>query len=244
VRSLKSHERSEIVDYVCGTDLDKEWLFPQKASMLKDFKSHMKIEKSVSIPEEGSGGWRGHAREALIGLLDELEGMEAPEAKARYESFSSVNEKVIQGIQMDLFGKRAGGTRGRELILERNSLEYISDRNKEAFLKWIQEEVRHRSAAEVDEPVTRDVKRLIRMPGSLHGKTAMRVIPMRREQLDSFEPLRDAFPSVFPDHLIKVTVNKPVDIVLKGERVHGQGTIEVPTYAAIFLVLRMKAAIA
>jgi len=244
VRCLKSHERSEIVDYVCGTDLDEDWLFPHRPSMLKEFKAVKKVEKAFSIPEEGSGGWRGHARDALEKLLDELESLEVPQVKERYSSLASKKEYNIQSLQLDLFGRREGGKRVRDLILENNSLEYISDKNKEMFLNWVREEVRHISAAEVDEPVTRDVKRLIRMPGSLHGKTAMRVIPLRRDQLDTFEPLRDAFPQVFPDHPIKVTVNKPVDIELKGERVHGQGTIEVPTYAAIFLVLRMKASIA
>ena len=101
-----------------------------------------------------------------------------------------------------------------------------------------------RSAAEVDEPVTRDVKRLIRMPGSLHGKTAMRVIPLHRDELNGFEPLRDAFPPLFPDHPIKVVVKNPVDITLRGKRIKGEGTIEVPTYAALFMILRMKASLA
>jgi DNA primase small subunit len=244
VLSLKSHERSEIVDYVSGTDLDREWLFPQKASMLKDFKSHKKIEMSVSIPEEGAGGWKGHARKALIKILDEMEGLDVEGARTRFPSLAATNEKIIFGIQNDLFGNRGGGMRGRDLILERNSLEYISDKNKEVFLKWIQDEVRIRSAAEVDEPVTRDIKRLIRMPGSLHGKTGMRVIPLKRDDLDGFDPLRDAFPSIFPDHPIKVITKNPVDLELRGKRIKGQGLMEVPTYAALFLILRMKATLA
>ncbi|MCA1813180.1 MAG: hypothetical protein LC624_04420 [Halobacteriales archaeon] len=31
---------------------------------------------------------------------------------------------------------------------------------------------------ETDEPVTSDVKRLIRLPGSVHGKTGLRVVPV------------------------------------------------------------------
>jgi hypothetical protein len=44
--------------------------------------------------------------------------------------------------------------------------------------------------------------------------------------------------------LVKVDMKNPVDIELKGERVKGQGTFDVPTYAAIFLILRMKGALA
>ncbi|OPY33858.1 MAG: DNA primase small subunit PriS [Methanomassiliicoccales archaeon PtaU1.Bin124] len=245
VRGLKSHERSEIVDYVCGTDLDKDWLFPQKATMQKVYKTGKKtVDIAVSLPEEGAGGWRGHAREVVAMLLNEMEGLEIPEIRARYPSLAPYNDKVLAGIQMDLYGSRGGGMRGKDLILERNSLEYIMDRNKEAFLRWIQEEVKIHSAAEVDEPVTRDVKRLIRMPGSLHGKTAMRVIPMGRDQLNDFDPLRDAFPPILPEHPIKVVAKNPVDIRLKGERIKGEGMMEVPTYAALFMILRMKASLA
>ena len=118
---MKSHERSEIVDFVCGTDLDKDWLFPQKATMSRDFKSHKKIDMSVSVPEEGSGGWRGHARHALISLLDELEGMEVADIRARYPSLAPFHDKILTGIQLDLYGNRGGEKRGRDLILERNS---------------------------------------------------------------------------------------------------------------------------
>ena len=99
------------------------------------------------------------------------------------------------------------------------------------------------AAAQVDEPVTRDIKRLIRLPGSLHGKTGMRVISMSRDDLTGFDPLRDAFPSIFPDTPQKVEVRSRVDLKLKGQRVFGEGVIEVPTFAAIFLALRYKARI-
>lgn len=243
VLALKSHERSEIVDFVSGTDLDLDWLFPRKASMMKDFKSHKKVEMSHSIPEEGAGGWKGHARSALKQLLEEFEGLSPEEAMVKFPTLAKLNEKKISSLQMDLYGYRGGGMRGKDLILEKNSLEYLSDRNKEMFLEWVKEEVKPRSAAEVDEPVTRDIKRLIRMPSSLHGKTGMRVISMTREQLGEFEPLRDAFPAIFPDHLVKVDMKNPVDIKLKGERISGQGIFDVPTFAAIFLILRMKGAL-
>ena len=38
--------------------------------------------------------------------------------------------------------------------MENNSLEYVSDRYKEALLELIRSEVKPRAAAKVDEPVT------------------------------------------------------------------------------------------
>ena len=43
------------------------------------------------------------------------------------------------------------------------------------------------SSIEIDEQVTTDVKRLIRAPLSVHGKTGLLVKPLRIEELDSFQ---------------------------------------------------------
>ena len=57
VQRLGSHERSEVVDFVSGTDLDFEWIFKERSSMKKEFKTGTKVEMSTLIPPEGSGGW-------------------------------------------------------------------------------------------------------------------------------------------------------------------------------------------
>ncbi|QLH74897.1 MAG: DNA primase small subunit PriS [Methanomassiliicoccales archaeon] len=243
VLSLRSHERSEIVDYVSGTDLDLDWVFPQSAAMKKEFKTHTKVEKAVAVPESGAGGWRGHARRALEQLFDELRFMEPDGVKKRFPVLSKYKDQVVLGLHKELFGERPGDMLGYQLILANNSLEYVSDRYKEALLDLVRSEVRPRVAAEVDEPVTRDIKRLIRLPGSLHGKTGMRVIEMRRDQLTDFEPLRDAFPDIYPDDVVKVQVSSPVDVALKGVRFRGDGEMELPIYAALFMILRMRASL-
>ncbi|MFA5314029.1 MAG: DNA primase small subunit PriS, partial [Methanomassiliicoccales archaeon] len=203
VLKLKSHERSEIVDYVSGTDLDLDAIFPQSVSMMKDFKTHKKAEKAVAMPGEGSGGWKGHARRTTAQLFEELRFMELEEVRARFPNLSKYKDATVLGLQKDLFGDRGGERLGYQLIMENNSLEYVSDRYKEALLELVKSEVKPRAAAEVDEPVTRDIKRLIRMPASLHGKTGMRVIEMRRDDLTDFDPLRDALPEAFPDDPVK-----------------------------------------
>jgi DNA primase small subunit len=88
----------------------------------------------------------------------------------------------------------------------------------------------------IDAPVTADVKRLIRMPGSLHGKTGLKVVEV--EDLQSFEPLRDAI--AFGENLVKVRCLRKVrlkigDIKLK---LSSGETTKIPEYAAIFLLCR------
>ncbi|AIY89574.1 DNA primase catalytic subunit PriS [Geoglobus acetivorans] len=92
----------------------------------------------------------------------------------------------------------------------------------------------------VDPPVTADVKRLIRLPGSLHGKTSLRVTPLARDEIEEFEPFRDAV--VFGDEQVRVRVLSNVKFKLKGEvfRLRA-GRHELPEYAAVFLICRNRA---
>jgi len=47
----------------------------------------------------------------------------------------------------------------------------------------------HEVGVEIDTPVTIDIHRLIRYPGSLHGKTGFRVQELFPDELDNFNPL-------------------------------------------------------
>jgi DNA primase small subunit len=92
-------------------------------------------------------------------------------------------------------------------------------------------------AACVDEPVTADIKRLIRLPGSLHGKSGMKVTALRIEELEKFEPLNDAV--VFGDKSVKIKAIKPFAVQMKGKDiVVEEGLQEVPEYAAVYLICR------
>ena len=90
---------------------------------------------------------------------------------------------------------------------------------------------------ETDEPVTSDIKRLIRMPYSLHGKTGLKVVSMTLDELKKFDPLRDAV--VFADNPIKVEITKPVNIRLKDKQFSlNVGLEEIPEYVAIYAMCR------
>jgi len=96
------------------------------------------------------------------------------------------------------------------------------------------------SAGETDEPVTCDVKRLIRMPGSLHGKTGFKVEKITLDSLLDFDPLIDTI--VFSDDPVKVQVNQPFSIKLNNEEFAlKQGVHDLPRYLAIFLIGRKLA---
>jgi DNA primase small subunit len=96
------------------------------------------------------------------------------------------------------------------------------------------------AAGETDEPVTCDVKRLIRLPGSLHGKTGFKVEKISPDFLKGFNPLKDAV--VLQDNPVKIQINKPMSIEVKGQNYNlKDGEEELPTHLAVFLVGRKMA---
>src|SRR3990172_5866668 len=96
-------------------------------------------------------------------------------------------------------------------------------------------------SAHTDEPVTADIRRLIRMPSSLHGGSGMKVVPLTLADFENFEPLTDAV--VFSEKNIKVEVLSPLkpkyyNIEMKGKPLIQltEGINTLPEYAAIYLM--------
>ncbi|MFW5929123.1 MAG: DNA primase catalytic subunit PriS, partial [Halobacteriota archaeon] len=92
-------------------------------------------------------------------------------------------------------------------------------------------------AAETDEPVTTDTRRLIRLPGSLHGGTGLRVVPLDdREELDDFEPLVDAV--AFSDRDLAVETSERMTVEVGGRKFNVErGETVLPEYAAVHAML-------
>ncbi len=103
---------------------------------------------------------------------------------------------------------------------------------------------------EIDEPVSIDIHRLIRYPGSLHGKTGFKVQELYPDDLDNFNPLNEwnekLDPIVFES---KKKITQKIEIIeakipatkIKGETFgpYTQGEkIEVPHHIAVFLLCK------
>jgi len=241
VMGLKSHERREIVDYITGTELDFDWVFEERAFEKRQFKQVTRVNKSRLLPSADSAGWRRRMRVGVERLLQELEGLSMQDIRARFVEARDVPDKLLEEMLSDLFSKR-GGKSGADIMLGSDTLEVLSSsKGQILFLKMLEGHMKDELEGQVDEPVTSDIKRLIRLPQSLHGKTGLTVVPMSRDELDGFDPLRDAVPEMLPDDPVKLVVNGKVEIRLRGERFSLEGNTEVPTFAALFRVCRRMA---
>jgi DNA primase small subunit len=249
VLRLTSHERREIVDYITGTDLDMNWVFPQSAFEQSRFKDRSGLGHRRDMPKREDGGWRARIRRGIDDLLGQLEGLPEEEARKRISdalapSAREIGPKTIDGLYADLFVKNKGRS-GADRMREEDTFEVFSEkRHSEAFLELVALTVKGRVKGETDEPVTSDTHRLIRLPSSLHGKTGFEVVPMSREALESFDPFADAVPKAFEEGEVSVRATTPVTVTLRGDRFDiGEDASRVPAYVAVHLICRNLASL-
>jgi DNA primase small subunit len=105
-------------------------------------------------------------------------------------------------------------------------------RNWKRLINWIV----HHESAKIDTVVTTDIHRLIRLGGSLHGKTGLLKTGASLSGIDQFDPLKEAV--AFKDGHLVVDVAEAPEFRM-GDRVYGPfknaAQVELPTAAALFL---------
>lgn len=165
LHSLGSPERREIVDYVSGIGID--------------LKYHGFVNEGYGIPkgpDTHSPGWERKIAQGLQNLfknpdqLDQISGLRKPQKKILKTKAQTILNSLLDEPPRYPTPKGVG----------RSTWEILG--------KALIDQVR----AIVDEPVTTDIHRLIRLPGSLHGKTGFLVKIIDLAQIDSFDPFRHA----------------------------------------------------
>ena len=257
---LGSHERREIVDYITGKGLEVDAVFRESAFDRKDFQGHTRLKTRLVAPAKEDPGWRGKVMRGINGLVGRLESLPPAEAIKFLTSFEGVRENDAENLYENLFKPRTTKPpiiRGVDRLRE-GQIEALTDRSRDLLIQLVKElqpvRIDERGGVsmegivqrgETDEPVTSDIKRLIRMPSSLHGKTGLKVVPLSRDAVDGFRPLRDAVPETWTDEAIPVNVKNKLRLEMRGEPFDlTPGPNKVPEYLAIFLAARGLAAIA
>ncbi len=236
VTGLGSHERREIVDFVTSNGLDIDRVFRQENVVRSVINVKGQERNNIStfrtIPPEDSGGWWLRMRNGLKDVVNDVCDQDTKDLKRTYPSIKSMSPKTIDSYRDDL-------VKSRDVIFVNNRMATLKKGTQDMLIKIMKEDVAYRLSGEVDEPVTADIKRLIRLPGSLHGKTGLKVMPITRDELNGFDPLLDALPESYTSNPITVNVKRKIDIKINGERFDLDiGVTEVPEYAAVFLVGR------
>ncbi|HJK40521.1 MAG TPA: DNA primase catalytic subunit PriS [Methanocorpusculum sp.] len=211
VRSWDSTERRELVNYVSGTGLSAESMLAGPAR---------------------NKGWQKRYRAALLAELDRISALES-DAQAEYlTGFKGISNKFATGFLKNLDTTRTTAATIPEKLLENKVIRAITNPENKPFQDQILA-----MAAQADEPVTTDIKRLIRHPGSLHGGSGMRVTPLEVDRLDAFDPLLDAV--VFGERQVTVECSFPLTMPILGNSYSlTKGLNTVPEALAVFLCCR------
>ena len=245
-RGLTSPERRELVEYLSGEGFDPASAVSRRRE--RGWSSGSGGAETSSGPGRSwaavrhlapadAAGWWGRTTRAVVALLQRWENEGVERATEEIERMGFRHDKARRWAG-DLVTK--GGARS---VLDDPDLAIPPHLLPEELLEAILEQAEIVMQGETDAPVTTDIHRLIRLPGSLHGGTGLRVVPLSRDALDGFDPFRDALAPFPAGPSTSVTLSSSVDYPFgpQGARGPEGAEIELPTPQALFLVLRGEA---
>ncbi|GAB7012493.1 DNA primase small subunit PriS [Halolamina salina] len=218
---LDSEARREIVDYVRAVDLDRDGLI-RTVSYGGTTRRELKT----------GGGWGRRVHRELVEFVADLREMDREDALEQLTAFDGIGD----------------GRAGTILDAAERNPDAIREGNVEAggpglrkLIEALTAQVVGNETAPIDEPVTTDVRRLIRLPGTLHGGTGFVVKPIDPADLDAFDPLSDAVADRFRGQRIMVNVTEPGPVDLGAETALEPGPQSVEEYVGVFLMARGRA---
>ncbi len=214
VKTLDAVARKEIVDYVSGIGLA---LLAEKA------KRKPRRGRTASVFGLHDFGWNKRLKLGIQKFL----------LNATKDDLRQVGIKSYAAI---LKNKEAILKR----CLEENRWDSIKGVSVETW-KRIADYVKNLESSKIDTVVTTDIHRLIRMAGTLHGKTGLKKVEFPVAHLADFDPFKEAV--AFKDGAVKVCVSDVPEFRMGGN-VYGpyrRQVVELPTAAAVLLICKGRA---
>ena len=234
---LDSEARREMVSYIRGEGVDV------KGGLAR-------------YHDLSSEGWTRRIRDGMGGMIEKLQGIAEKE-----EGHKKVIKTLHEGLKSQSQREGRKSTKGPTSIEQLASIVNhpdrasrlrdgnfgVLDKHQALFLDLLKTDtsVVLGSAGETDEVVTIDVRRQIRWPTSLHGKSGMKVCEFPLSRLDPdgsnpYSPLHEALALSTQD---KLTVEMTVDdsIAQFGDTMYAKAAgdqFEIHEAGATFLVLK------
>ena len=218
VRSLDAMARKEIVDYVIGLGL----------AVLEADAKGKRGRRSAKKFSLHNFGWNKRLK---VGMQNFIQHASKEDLK---------NIGVIGANSNALL-------KNKEAIIVRcineGRWESVPGVSVQTWLK-IAECARDSQSSKIDTVVTTDIHRLIRMNGTLHGKTGLKKVEFPAKDLMEFDPFAGAV--AFKKGEVKVLVSDAPEFKLGGETLgpYRNETKELPVAAAVMLICKGRATVA
>ncbi|SFS06066.1 DNA primase small subunit [Halomicrobium zhouii] len=224
IQQLSRDSRREIVDYVRAVGLEPDGI------QTKEIRPGNTAASRVLQTE---GGWGQRVHDSLLAFVGELEAMDEEAALEELQELDGIGEGRAKTVY--------GAIQANREAIESGNLE-AGGVGIRTLVETLLDQVVEEDIAPIDEPVTTDTNRLIRLPGSLHGGSGLAVQRIDRDSIEEFDPLVDAVPETFTGHEIAVEIDEDVEVELGGDTFTFQaGARSVPEHVGIFLMARGQA---
>ena len=231
VFTLGGDERREIVDYLTGRGLDIDKL---RFKVIISGDVGDKNVRALRCPTEKSPGWGGRFNEAVVRFAEEIRNMDEKDAVKKLTRIKGIGDaRAIEFYTRIINDRVLNDIRSGNL----DSLKNVQGIWPHVINNYLADQFVEVLGGETDEPVTADVRRLIRCPGSLHGGSGLRVTSLTLRDLEDFDPLQDAV--VFGNEAVPLQILKPFKTQMRGESYNlVEGPTELPACVAVFLMAR------
>ncbi|MHA1728845.1 MAG: DNA primase small subunit domain-containing protein [Promethearchaeota archaeon] len=228
-RKLDSNDRRQIVDYLTGTGLKPP------GELKWDKNTHSFTGTKLDDP-----GWRGRIAHKFYKIL-EISNKEAFQQEfSRYNLNSNITNLIFDAENRKYLLNQLKNRETNWSIKGR-----MAEKSWSQFISFLIELCN----CEIDVPVSIDIHRLMRLQGSIHGKTGFLVKPIDYDALKEFDPLEDSVifstdenslvpvritAKICPSIRIKNNIYGPYD---QGEK------IKIPEAVGVFLACKGAAII-
>jgi len=172
------------------------------------------------IPSRDIPGWSGKVADAMVEFIQNIDTYTGKEKWVKH-----LKEKKVAAIDMLQRPRPVLSSKVKGVGIK--SWQEIAEKSVVLF------------GSEIDRPVTHDIHRVIRLIGSLNGKTGFTVTELTRDQLDTFNPFNEAI--AFNEGTLNVRFHKGPKIpafVINDEKYgpFSGESVELPIGAAVFVL--------
>lgn len=222
--SLDARARRELTDYVTGTGLDHTAFFYEKTG------------KRVG-PKPSDGGWGARIASSFLKTLSEKKLCEdlrflKTDAKKIYKIEENEREQKKDGIERSF--------RSVTQSVNEGSWDWLQIKNADQVFDSLVQRSRVQLSDPIDQNVTADATKLIRLPGSIHGGSGL--VAASLKNLGDYDPLKQAL-GHYGSGVVRVHVKKSPTFRI-GEQTFGpfeKQNADLPLQAAIYLLCKKAA---
>lgn len=223
VRELDADARREIAEYVRGADLTADSLLDHESVG----ENYGRATPARARRLDDRGGWPRRLHDRLVGLVDVAERRGPAFVAQRIKLYDGIGEARASALAAALAEKgdriRAGNADVHGAMA--------------TLLGRLVDDMLRGEASPIDEPVTTDTHRLMRVPGTIHGGSALAVVSLPdREAVEQFEPFVDAVPEPFRDGPdVTIEIDEPTPSPLSAGVIE-PGVHSVPGHVGMHLL--------